>query len=400
MIFSSDDYYADEIEKAKYYYERIMKQLIKRGSFPREAEVEKIMSDLSLRLPLFQFKNYKTNELFDTEKFNSDFLLIYNDLLILYKLAYRFAIKDYEQVRTYIETHLTELENLADRYERMSRLETGSTSIGQTLVAVTNGYDATINNTTINIKLGQIQAYAGSKLICIFDSNEVMPDQVMFYIGGTPCAPYSYYHDYFRVPGNIARNVYTASMPSTLEAQPLTPILIDAKDFEATLANKYIVYGGENMVSVKTSEGTEYLDASSGNVTLSGDGKISFYLIEGTYLEFNFSKKPKSQNFDGTYLDKPSQAQLIEMEFEDGFTFAYQTNGKLFAEKKSGLVANKKLYYPVATPFTSFLVHEYLQREIVTYDTSVVIKEIMSGKVPAISLISIKEIKETEVEEE
>lgn len=238
--------YTDEIEKINYYKQRIIKNLSQNGIFPDNLIVEERLKDIDTALAILQYIPYSESEMFDTDKFNEDFQRIYDDLLILYKLAYQICIKDFEQVKTYAETHLLQLEDLARKYEYKTKFEIDSTYLGNTIFFQANGFDIRQENGIAVIELGKIEVNNASKLACMFQANNIEDNQVVFSFDGNNCSPYSYNKDFFTVNGDIKMQSYSYNLPDDLVNNTEFEMAID--NFIPNANNRYVIYGGNNMI--------------------------------------------------------------------------------------------------------------------------------------------------------
>ena len=390
----SDRLHLSEAKKLRLYKNRIIEEFLRFGSFPGKAKVEKALNSIDLRLAIFQPKAISSGELFDTEKFNKEFADIYSDLLILYKVAYELCKKEYDELNAYVETHLAELERMATRFEQMALLESGTTALGTTVFFQSSGYDATIDGTTVTIDLGLVQVHAGTRLACILESTEIVPQYAVFSFDGNNCSSYSYNHDLFQVPGEPSLTTYSYSLSDSMTIQRLTPILEGDENFDADASSYYYIYAGEKHVLAEDGTTSTSVEISSltQSVSVDEDGRLSFYILDGTYVEFNFSKQPSSKNFSGVRIDKPDKIQYIEMEYEDGISFSLATDGAVYAEKQAGIVSGGVLYYPNNIGHTDFRIYAYSEGSLISYETKLVLSRIYNGMIPSISCIAIKEI--------
>ena len=110
------DLYLDQKKKIEYYRQRIIQNFTKKGIYPDDTMISTRLSDIDTKLGIFQYINVGRGETFDTAKFNEDMLRIWQDLKILYELAYEITVKDYEELQLWCEVHLTELQNMANTY--------------------------------------------------------------------------------------------------------------------------------------------------------------------------------------------------------------------------------------------------------------------------------------------
>lgn len=384
--------YTDEIEKINYYKQRIIKNLSQNGIFPDNLIVEERLKDIDAALAILQYIPYSESEIFNTDKFNEDFQRIYDDLLILYKLAYQICIEDFEKVKTYTETHLLQLEDLARKYEYKTKFEIDSTYLGNTIFFQANGFNIKQENGIAIIELGKIKANNASKLACMFQADNIKDEQVVFSFNGNNCSPYSYNKDYFTVDGDIKMQSYNYSLPYDLVNNTEFEMAID--NFIPNANNKYIIYGGSNMIySTLGSYRTFHEKQKDTPISLTGGGKVVFYVINGSFISFNFSKQPVKTNFNGTKIDTLNNHHKIVIEYYGDFTLDYVTDGKVYAVREIGIMKDNKLYYPNNDTISDFLIEEYTEGNKTTYDNvTVMISDLYQDTPLKIGMIAIKEL--------
>ncbi len=383
--------YSDEIEKINYYKERIIEAMAKNGEFPNDMEVKKRLDAIDNKLSIFQYRNVMSGDLFDATAFNEYMTAIYTDLTILYKLAYQCCVNEFEQIKSYADSHLIQLERMAKRYMLQTETELSTTSLGKTIFFQTSGFNIKEGNTVARIELGDIEVSAGSKLACLFEGTEISPSQVVFsFEGGGNCSPYSYNRDLFTVKGEPSHTNYEYS---TIEHDLMT-VAMDIDKFVPDRANSYIIYAGKNQYTVMDSYGNSREETLTSLATESQStaGKITFYIVGGKYANFEFSKMPDSKNFEGTEITNMQSHQKITMSYSKGFSFNVHTDGVIYAARKNGIFINGRLYYPNATTMKDFLVEEYSNASKVTYNTSAVISGLLVGTPLRITSIAIKEM--------
>ena len=117
------DNYLVELEKLKFYRDRISQQIIHSGRYPNQFELQHKLNDINLRIAIFQNKLIEEKDVYNTKEFNDKFEAIYQDLLILYKVVYQLSVQKYLDIKSYSEMHLSELEQMAKRYEYKTKFE-------------------------------------------------------------------------------------------------------------------------------------------------------------------------------------------------------------------------------------------------------------------------------------
>lgn len=384
--------YDDQIEKVKYLRDRIASSLVRSGIYPDNATINKRLESVDTKLALFQYTNVQESAKFDTEKANTDFLLIYHDLLILYQLVYDYHFKKYEALRAYVDTHLTELETLASKYEFKTNFETANTNLGDTVFFQTSGFDMDIDNSVATIDLGTVSFNKGSKAAFFIEGNYFKNDNVKFYLGNDlMCDPYTIRNNTVTIPGEAAFNTYACTFTDDITKNSM--FVLNGTAFTPNQKDRYIIYTGENKVKVTSGSTSTYQDkAANTSLTEYNSGRVTFYVLNATYITFDMSKAPLSRNFSGYNIDSPATHQKITFEYEGPFTFNFMTDGDVYAEKATGIIKDNELYYPTASTFTEYLIEEYTGEDTVDYNLKAVITDCNSEHIPYISMITVKEI--------
>ena len=386
------DDYIDEIEKIKYYKERIANQLARTGVYPDDAKVQAQLDHIDTRLSILQFKLCEEGEHLDLEQFNENFVCIYNDLSILYRVTYELAVRKFQQIKTKAETHLAEFESLALKYERKNRIESGSTSLGKTVFFQGSGFEMTENNGIARLDLGTLTLTQGAKIACIFESDTVSYGEAVFHIGDMTCTPYSLNHDFITIPGTPSIKKYTYTPKDDVRTSKMRQLL--ASGLEANPNNRYFVFAGKDKVEATQDSATAYVDhneAALMEFTGTGIGKMQFYVLNGTYVDFTFSKQPLSKNFAGTRAEDISKYQLITIEYEGDFYCSFTTNGDVYAVAHEGAINESSLCYPGTEDLSDFYIEEYSMESTKTYSAYLEINTPPSIR-PRISTVAIKEL--------
>lgn len=399
--------YLDIIEKTTYYKERIMKSFLQKGMYPNKVTVQKKLDDLNVRLAIFRRKAVAGGNYFSADDFNAGMEAILDDLRILYRIALKLSIDEYNNLQSYIDSHLTELETFARHCERKSSFEINNSYLGETVYIQTYGFTIKRENSTAVISLGEVKAPRGSKVACLFDGQNIAPDNVLFKFGGKYCSPYSLNKDTFTIPGEAAVNSYdyeTAKNAVVSSSRLLKPENLTAKD-----ENDYIIYAGKNelMFSPASSPASTiihhfYEKKLGQNVSFSEGGRLEFRVIEGSYIHFSYSVKPTMQNFEGTSFDTiDKKDQKIVIEFDKPFTIGFNTNGKIYAVKRRGVTEKGSLIYPYYDKLNTFHIIEHSRGEMYTYsDVTVTISNLLLNTPLTINMIGIKMLATAGKEEE
>lgn len=389
--------YRDAVFKVDFYKAQIMQELTKRGVYPDQITVQNRVNSIDDRVAVFRYLQAKAGSEFDTEKFNQDMALIWQDLYFLYKLVYELTVKEYVNLKAYADSHLAELEDMARKYHYKTQLEIGSTSLGKTIFFQASGYNTKYKQDTAVVSLGPISANKGSRLACILDANNVSADKVVFSFDGQNCSPHGYNKDFFTVPGEAKTTTYNYSLPANQLIN--SAFQLNIAGFTPKVKSQYIVFGGKDTVAVyDTSRILTLVTKTQGSpCVIAKPGRVEFYVSGGSFINFDFAKQPLSKNFTGTTITNLKKRHRIVLECDKDFTFNFVTDGQVYAVKENGVIKDSKLYYPTAVQLHDFLIEEFLPGEIVKYnDVKVTIIGIGTDPV-SINTVAIKELSSLEV---
>lgn len=392
--------YRDAVIKVDFYKAQIMQELTKRGVYPDEVTVQSRINNIDDRLAIFSYMQAAPGSKFDTEKFNQDMAYIWQDLYFLYKLVYELTVKEYINLKAYVDSHLAELEDMARKYHYKTQLEISSTSLGKTIFFQASGYNTEYKQDKAVISLGSISANKGSRLACILEADNVSADKVVFSFDGQNCSPYSYNKDFFKVPGKAKTVTYSYSLPANQLIN--SSFQLNIAGFTPKAASQYIVFGGKDTIAVYDTSKIQTLvsKAQSSPCVIPKPGRVEFYVYGGTFINFDFAKQPLSKNFTGTSISNLKKRHKVVLECDKDFTFNFLTDGQLYAVKENGVIKDSKLYYPTVVQLQDFLVEEFLPGETVTYkDVKVTVVGISTDSV-SINTVAIKELSSLEVLDE
>lgn len=388
--------YLDQIKKIAYYRSRIIQDLTRRGIYPDDTRVSSRLAEIDSMLGIFQYMTVGVGSTFDTAKFNEDMLRILVDLKILYELALEISIKDYNELKTYCETHMAQLQNMANRYQYKTKFELDSTYLGNTVFFQSTGFDASMKNGIVTVKLGAISVEAQSKLACIFDADYVTPDKIVFTFKDSDgivhnCSPYAYNKDFFAVPGNLKVDSYIVSVSSQNIRNPFicTPPQLEGS---VTTDHRYLLFGGKGYLQTGYYNINYIEKFNNVPITITGGGIVNFFVVDGDYINFNFSTQLDNKNFEGTSITEMSAHQQITLEHSSTYSFDFVTNGTIYATRQVATVLDGDIYYPVPDQINDILVEDYGVGDKVTYDVTVTAGPFYDGNIPTINTVAIKQL--------
>ena len=172
--------------------------------------------------------------------------------------------------------------------------------------------------------------------------------------------------------------------------------IMNIPEFTPAVDNKYVIYAGRNCIR----DGYQFIERSEQSAfTFTQPGEIEFYVVGGTFIHFDFSERPLSQNFAGTSIASLKGVQHIKMERGERFSFDYVTDGIVYAKRAIGVVKDGRLYYPYGDRAVDFRVEEYYKSDKQRYENVKVTVSGIKSDVPlVIKHIAIKELDREEIE--
>ena len=388
--------YQDQIKKIAYYRARIIKELIRKGIYPEDSLISARISEIDTMLAIYQYSPVSRNEAFDAAKVNEDFVRVYEDLKILYQIAYDISVKQFEELQLYCETHIAELQNMANKYQYKTQFELNATYMGDTVFYQSVGYNVTENNGVITVDLGKIELEQQSKLSCIFDCDTVEQKDVIFVFEDSDgkihnCSPYDYNKDFFTVPGKLKCDKYIFSHGSGRIA---TGFICTPSELKGQISHnhKYMLYGGKGYLTVGYYNKRYIYKQPGVPVGLEAGGICTFWILDGTYAKFEFSAMPDNKNFEGTEISALNNHHKITIEHSEQLEFDFQTDGIIYATHQKGTILNKELYYPTNDQLEEILVEDYSVGDKDKYKVSVIAGPFINGEIPVIKSIAIKQL--------
>ena len=170
---------------------------------------------------------------------------------------------------------------------------------------------------------------------------------------------------------------------------------MDLNNFTPNHNNNYIIYAGKNYIkkSVKNGDSVLQRDETSSFYLDDTAGRITFYILNGSYAYFNFSKEPLSKNFSGYNIESMDVHQKITFEYDAGMAFDFTTDGTVYAETQQGIIQNDTLYYPNNLDVPSYYIEEYNTEDKVTLPVTVTVSKLNDGESDlTVNAIAIKEL--------
>lgn len=375
--------YKDMYLKLKYHKEIVIKNLLKKGIYPSNELISQEVSELDKRMALFKAYVYQPGTKLNVKELNHNIEMIYRDLNILYEILYDLAINEYSKLYNFVETHLNNLETTVDKYVKRAIEETNSTTLGKTLFFQSNSFDIENNDDKVIINLGTLQLFAGDRLACFANINNMESSDIKFDFTNTDdindfsALAYNHNNDVGIVPGRpsiIKHEIKSNDNFKDTGEIKLDNMKIDNKSI-------YDIYAGKGAIVVKDiATGIDrYYEFPTVNNPLRLDraSYISFYLLDCENAEFTFNMKPTHTNFSlgDTNVEIKEDSKKFYIEAEMGFTFYFNIDkGEVFATKEQGIIKNNSLYYYGTKIEGDMQVREYKKDNPINYDVKATIQ--------------------------
>lgn len=391
------DLYLDEIEKIKYYKQKIIDQFREQGLGANKEQVQKALDALDLKIAIFSQAFIQPGETLSTEKFNEQKQDIYHDLVVLYKTLYYLTDERVEKIKARIRYELDDLRLKADRFQYLTDSQTVAI-YGRTVFNQTNNFEQTYEGGKVTICLGPVTVSSGSYLVPLLSCDEIDPEDVTFFFDDTlTSGVYTTTKKYIRYVGNYQLLTKEYSNTEKIFGQDL----IDTED-DLIKTDQYNLFLNKDQVRVEnlTNNQTRYI-AKNPEIYLSMDteSEISFYVYGASYIQINLLGDISYKNFTDNEILSPTQRQKIVIRGTK-FSFDIVTDGQLFAEKVLTSIQDDKLKLPRNYEnITDYTVEHIAYGADKTFDDVRVIIDNATHPFYDINYITIKEAQISELED-
>lgn len=373
--------YKDIEYKLNYHKERIINSFIQRGIFPDSAMIQSQVNSIESRLSIFRNPKFKEGSTFNTAKMNQAIQDIYTDLEILYRLLYEITVKEFNKLNSYIDSHLSELQETADLYLKRAELESYSTALGTSLYFKHNNFSIENSDGSSFVSLGQIDIADATKLACVCNVNNVDFENIVFKFEekedsshSISCNAYNYNHDTVTLPGEKETIEYTINLSEHQMVNGLLELPVVVNEINNS---HFVTLAGKDKILYKSAdENGEVMDEMPVDVSalsFSGHSYIDFYVVGGSSISFRFSKKPIATNFN-TNTNKIENLDHVHhffIECDEDFSFDFELdNGSVYALREKTLIDNESLYYSGKVDVKDFVLVQTLPGKKRTYDVT------------------------------
>lgn len=401
-------------EKIKFYKDQIIQKYIQQGIYPNNNIIAKELENIDTNLALFKYTKINKGNTFNTDNYNIYIKNIYNDLTILYKTLYDITNNQFQDLQNFANTHINQLEDYVDKYKYRADMEMISTALGNSILFQNSNFNIIQNNDLSIISLDKINIHEGSNIYCLVDIANIDPNKIYFELRESQidytnpsningfCKRsniYNYNQDFINIPiltkiDDIVYDTIYTSTDNTINSLVILPI----KD---TINNesKYKIFGGKNLVSIKSINDTNDLYTINTidlpNKELKTESIIEFYILNGDTVSFNFSKQPiktnfkMDSNFQVTGLD---DIQFFQIYMPSNSVINIKNNkGNIFACNTDAIIKNDSIYTNNPCNLYDFTVVKISQKNPITLypyvilsnnDNTYDLKSIMIKEIP------------------
>lgn len=374
--------YRDMLEKAQFYKKQVIQSYIKQGYYPSDEEIQAALSDIDTRSALLETYLSAKGSLFNTKEINYMFECIFKDLEILYKVLEDILTQEYNKLKLDVEAQVVELEQKVYSLKQRMNEEINSTTLGKTILFQANNWKSETNDNITTVSLGKMDLINGSEIALFANVKNIEADSVYFKLESESdtlyALPYNYNNDVYTIPGKIGVNKFELDLNDRLLVNGNIEIYLDSIDYR----NDYKVLGGHNYMKVtyKKDNSVYYESLSTMNKSFEAlnDCYIEFYMIDDTFIRYDFNMAPNHTNFalnDGSIVSD----KMITKVFIDapaGFVCRFNIEkGDIWATCTDGLIqSNNTILYSGDYSIRTFMVLELVKSEITNYKISLILK--------------------------
>lgn len=377
--------YKDMILKMQYHKEEILKAFVKKGYFPKDDEITARLESIDKRIALFKTYKFQPGEKLNIKELNHCLASVHKDLVFLYKILEEISIIELNKLRTYVETHMTYLEDTAKHFKDRANEEVKSTTMGTTLFFKSGNWDIDTKDNITTVDLGSLDLIQGSKIACFAEVHNTTNNSVSFSFDALDddydfkALPYNYNNSTYKVPGDL--EIKKQELKLNEDVIVNGDVNIPMSDLNEN--NEYYIMGGKKLMMV-TSKDTNYTrlyDFADVSTPFYAEENcyITFYVADGTEIEYNFNKKPMHTNFSlqNGIIKCESDMQKVFLDVEQGFVCSFKIEeGDIWASKEDGIINGDNLVYNGNVSLRDFEIREYVKRYKTRYNIKLLIDSV------------------------
>lgn len=389
--------YRDEIEKIKYYKEKITDRYLAQGNSISKEQVQQALDKLDLKIAIFSQAYIRSGETMSVDKFNEQKQDIYHDLSVLYKVLYDILRERIDKTAVRIRYALDDLRLKTERFRYLTESQTVAV-YGKTIFHQTNNFNQEYRDGKVYISLGPVTVGSGSYLVPILSCGEIDPKDISFIFDkDTVTSDYNYSRNYLRYTGNytLEQNSY----PNT--EKEFGKDLIDISD-ELITTDQYNLFLNRSYVKIEdlTNNSIRYaIKKPEIYVSTIGQTEMSCYVYGASYIRLGTTGSVSYKNFAGDEILSPVQRQKVVLR-GDSFSFDIQTDGVIYAEKVPASIQDDKLkIHRNYTDITDYMVEHIAYGEDKVFDDVKVIIDNAVHTFYDINYIVIKQARISELED-
>lgn len=327
------DQYLDEIEKIKYYKERIIDRFLSGGTSADKEKVQEHLDRIDLKLSVFSQAYIQSGNVLSVDTFNEQKRDILTDLVILYRILYGLANQRVEKARTRMRYELDDLRQMAKEFQHIVDSQTVSV-YGKTVFAQTSNFNQEYKDGQVVIDLGDITVSSGSYLAPMIASQEFDSSDVIFVFtdeAGTEiqAAPYNYGKNYVRITGNYRLNTAFYTYADKVLGKELVNV-----NGAVSENSRYNLLLNKDCVSVRSLSDNQFrYQRKSPEIyyQATGQEEVAFYIYGATRIQLHLFGNIEYRNFSGNEIIAPKQRQKIVLR-GDRFSFDIKTDGTVYAD--------------------------------------------------------------------
>lgn len=375
--------YKDMYKKFCFHKEQIIKSLLKQGIYPEDSLVEETMANIDCRLALFKQYVFSPGDAVNVKELNYAIEMIHKDLEFLYEIVIDICTSEYYKLTTFVESHLSQLESMVDKYEKRAKEETNSTTFGKTLLFESNSFDIETNDNRTLVNLGELDLVSGTTIACFANINNIESQDVYFTFDTDEASKcfntlsYNYNNSKALVPGELSVN--KTELELNKDFVITDHIRINMNNLNH--ANDYKIMGGKNCVLVKNidtmQEHIYQLPSFETTLTIPFRAHVSFYVVDGKEFEYIFNTRPTHTNFslNNSTVKVSGDNSYVFMEVPENFTFGISlSEGEVYAVKENGIIKDNVIFYYGNKDVNSLQVREYVRDKKDTYNVKAIIQ--------------------------
>lgn len=391
--------YKDVLLKTSYYKEIVIRELAKYGAKINDDNINERLNNIDKYLAIFSKKTRFPHEMFDANLFTKEMSEIHQDLKFLYELLYDLSVVEFEDIRAYVDAHLKEIDRKAKEYRARIDIETNSSFIGETIFYVDGPFPWFTKDNYLYTDLGIAAIRPGSKIALLVSGHNLSNKNIMVGLKTAEeidyIQPYNHGHDTFTTEGGSEVITYESNLNKDIVLDntfDLTPEKIKLSD-----DNSYLAYAGKNKVLINQDRDRQHIGRDDDySFYIEGNWEVSFYIKNGTYAKFEFSRTISNKNFDGVEIESIKRVHKVLIKDSGSFGFSVTTDGTIYAEQKRVYVVDNKLMHYGGSLSNDFLIEEYKSKDPIKYELFLRIFS-DSEEYPAVDSVAIKELIESDV---